>query len=44
MEHRSYESASSLCCECGSDLGRQTVWTVVFADDPRELVAADVQM
>jgi hypothetical protein len=38
MEMRFYESEGSRCGQCGSDLGRQKVWTLVYSDDPPDLV------
>lgn len=38
METRFYESEGSKCGQCGSDLGRQKVWTLVYSDDPPDIV------
>ena len=38
METRFYESTGSRCGRCGSDLGTQTIWTLVYSDDAPDLV------
>jgi CHAT domain-containing protein/tetratricopeptide (TPR) repeat protein len=38
MKARYYYSEGSKCGGCGSDLGQHQVWTIVFSDDPAEIV------
>ncbi|NBQ68785.1 MAG: CHAT domain-containing protein [Nitrosomonadaceae bacterium] len=38
MKDRFYESEGSKCGQCGSDLGIQKIWTLVYSDDPPALV------
>lgn len=38
LEGQHYYSEGAKCGACGSDLGRHEVWTLVFSDDPAEVV------